>query len=188
MFLLVVSVGLVFVVFGSGTLELLSRSPGPLRLLRWRCWGARGEVCGCGARAVSTGVSAVGKGFEYGRVQFSGGAPRRKAVGEIVEIETDVGVFRCEKNKSKGKGKGKGKDVRHSCRGRMRGGVLEAGVGGVRFVCDKSRGGRWDGGCRDVVLNEEELAAAHAVVLYATEAGGIAVKRARSSLSLRLNR
>ena len=199
MFLLVVSVGLVFVVFGSGR-KVVFRSgwialalagslwlgaPSPLAMLG----GERGSLWLRSKSGIYWRFGGWQEGFEYGQwVQFSGGAPRRKAVGEIVEIETDVGVFRCEKNKSKGKGKGKGKDVRHSCRGRMRGGVLEAGVGGVRFVCDKSRGGRWDGGCRDVVLNEEELAAAHAVVLYATEAGGIAVKRARSSLSLRLNR
>ena len=181
-FLVVVSVGLVLVVFGAGR-RVLFRSGWVLVALAWVVWlsapsplallgGDRESLWLRSKSGVYWRFGGWQEGFEYGQwVRFSGGAPHRKAVGEVLEIETSLGVFRCEK----------GDGGHHRCRGRTRGGVLEAGVGGVRFVCDRVRRGRGENVCRDVILKKEDLAAAHAIVLYATQAGGIVVKRARAA-------
>ena len=200
LFLVFVSVGLVLVVFGAGRRALFRcgwicvafacilwlSAPSPLALL-----GGESESLWLRSKSgIYWRFGGWQEGFEYGQwTRFSGGAPQRKATGEVVEIETEAGVFRCEKREEHGK-------KHRSCRGKTSRGVLEAGlleigVEGVRFVCDKTRRARGRSGCRDVVLNRQDLVAAHAVALYATEAGGVSVKRARRarpSFSLRVNR
>ena len=187
-FLVVVSVGLVLVVFGAGR-RALFRSGWVLVALAWVVWlsapsplallgGDRESLWLRSKSGIYWRFGGWQEGFEYGQwVRFSGGAPHRKAVGEVLEIETSLGVFRCEK----------GDGGHHRCRGKIGGqigrqaggGMLEMGVEGIRFVCDKTRRGRGEDGCRDVVLDRQALQQAHAVVLYATQAGGIVVKRAR---------
>ena len=182
MFLVFVSVGVVFVVFGAGRRVLFGlgwmsvalacilwlSAPSPLAMLG----GEKGSLWLRSKSGVYWRFGGWQEGFEYRQwVGFSAGAPRRKSAGEVVEIETAAGLFRCEK----------GEKGHYHCRGQMRGGVLTAGGGGVKFVCNKTRRGRREEFCRDVVLNEEDLTAAHAVVLYATRTGGVAVKRARAS-------
>ena len=189
MFLVFVSVGFVLVVFAAGrrllfrlgwmcvalALIVLLSAPSPLALL-----GGESESLWLRSRGgVYWRFGGWQEGFEYGQwVRFSGGAPRRKVTGEVVEIETAVGVFRCAKEDGE----------HHSCRGETGRGVLQAGVEGVRFLCDGTRRGRGEESCRDIVLDKDDLSDAHAVVLYPTQAGGVAVRRARSSFSLRVNR
>ncbi len=207
LFLVFVSVGLVLVVFGAGR-RALFRSGWICVVFAWILWlSAPSPLALLGGESESLWLRSKSgiywrfggwqEGFEYGQwTRFSGSAPQRKATGEVVEIETKAGVLRCKKRDGRD-----GKKHR-SCRGTTRRGVLEAGlleigVEGVTFVCDRTRRARARSGCRDVVLNRQDLAAAHAVALYATEAGGISVKRARrerkerrarSSFSGRVNR
>ena len=184
LFLVAVSAGLVFVVFGAGRKVLFRlgwmmvalaflvwhHTPSPLALL-----GGEGESLWLQSKSgVYWRFGGWQESFEYGQwVQYSGGLPRRKAAGNLVEIETAAGLFRCAKNE----------EGAHRCRGRTRGGLLEAGGEGVRFVCDRTRRGRGENLCRDIVLDKHALTSAHAVVLYATSSGGISVKRARSSVN-----